>query len=68
MSFGLPPSRRELAFACRRERGFVLLQTVQNASAARLHAGAVGFNVTLARVGGCFDFFFDRASKLRAGR
>ncbi len=67
MNFGLPPGRRELAFARRRERGFVLLQAVQYASAARLHAGAVGFDVTLARARGRFDLIFDRPSKLRAG-
>src|SRR5258708_14928174 len=63
----LPPCRRELALACRGERGFVLLQAVQYASAARLHAGAVGFDVALARLRPRFDFFLDRPSKLLAG-
>jgi len=58
---------RELALACRRERGFVLLQAAQYASAARLHAGAMGFDVALARAGGRFDFVFDCPSKLPAG-
>ncbi len=67
MSFGLPPSWRELTLACRRERGFVLLQAAHYASAARLHAGAMSFDVTLTRARGCFDLVLDCPSKLRAG-